>query len=100
MNSMEEESHEMRVKKEPICDNLSITDKRKASSRNNQTKSKSQSMKVKEEPIDSEKSLIESMTEEVEEKFSAREEFANKTSIAFLNEETTQNATTNTNQEA
>ena len=55
------------------------------------------SMKIKEEPIDIEmqtsKSKIKSRSEEVEikagEKFSATEEFANKTSIAFLNEDKT-----------
>ena len=55
-------------------------------------------MRIKEEPIDIEmqtsKSHIESRSEEeveikAEEKFSATEEFINKTSIAFLNEETT-----------
>ena len=69
-------------------------------------KRKRQSMKVKEEPIDSEtqkpKSHIESRSEKVEvkveEKFSAEEEFANKTSIAFLNEEATLEATTADNQ--
>ena len=39
-------------------------------------------VRVKNEPID--------MTEEVEEKFSATEEFTNKLSIAFLNEESNQ----------
>ena len=82
-----EVSEELKVKEEPICYTQSIIEK-----------------KLKEEPIDSENSLIESMTEEVkvkdEEKFSATEEFSNKTSIAFLNEETTQETTTNTNQEA
>ena len=54
-------------------------------------------MRIKEEPIDSEmqtsKSHIESMSKEVEikteQKFSEMQEFVNKTSIAFLNEETT-----------
>ena len=68
--------------------------------------------KVKEEPIDNEmqtsESHIQSTSEEIgvkaEEKFSATEEFAkNKTSIrtasiAFLNEETTQETTKNINQ--
>ena len=62
-------------------------------------KRKRQSMKLKEERIDIEmqtsNSHIESTSEKVEikaekeEKFSAKEEFANKTSIAFLNEEST-----------
>ena len=72
-------------------------------------KRKRQSMKVKEEPKDIEmqasKSQIESMSEEVEiktdeeEKFSATEEFANKISIAFLNEETITTAKIITNQQ-
>ena len=73
-----EKSNEVRVKDEAICD--------------------SQSELVKEEPIDSEiqkpsNAHIDLASEEfevkTEEKFSATEEFANKTSIAFLNEETT-----------
>ena len=40
-------------------------------------------IKVKEEPLDI------GVKAEIEEKYSASEEFANKTSIAFLNEETT-----------
>ena len=74
------ESNEVRVKDEPICDSLSIS----------QTIAvKRQSNKVKEEPIDSEietssKSQVEV---KVEEKFSETEEFANKASIAFLDEE-------------
>ena len=81
-----EESNKVRVKDEPIFYNQSIS----------QTK-KDTCKKVKKEPIENEmqtpKSQIESNSEEVEvkaeEKFSATEEFANKTSIAFLNEETT-----------
>ena len=65
-----EESDEVRVKNEPIWDR--------------------QSNKVKEEPIDIEV--------KAEEKFSSTEEFANKASIAFLNEETTQETTKNTYQ--
>lgn len=83
-----EESNEVRVKNEPICESQSIPDTKEA---------KRQSILVIEEPIDIEmktsKSQIESNSEEVEikteEKFSATEEFANKDLIAFLNEETT-----------
>ena len=57
------ESNEVRVKNEPICESQSIPDTKEA---------KSQSILVK-----------------AEEKFSATEEFANKISIGFLNEETT-----------
>ena len=73
---------EVRVKDEPIYDSLSIAER------------KVQSIKVKEEPND-----IEMQTSKIEvkaeEKFSATEEFTNKssiqtTSIAFLNEETTE----------
>ena len=71
---------EVRVKNEPICYTQSI----------------SQENKVKEEPIDvkiqSSKLQIEVKAEKEEEKFSAREEFTNKTSIAFLNEETNKTA--------
>ena len=112
-----EASNEMKVKDEPIYDSQSISDTRKATLSNNKpnnerkfpinnskrtredissddqtNKRKRQSMKVKEEPIDNEE--VEVKAEE-DEKFSAREEFANKTSIAFLNEETT--TTTNDN---
>ena len=89
-------SFEVRVKNEPICDSQSISDKREVLA-----------MKVKEEQIDIEmqtsKSHIESRSEEVElkaeEKFSASEEFTNKTSIqtvsiAFLNKETNSNQLT------
>ena len=49
-----------------------------------------QSILVKEEPIDNEIQTSKYQVEvKVEEKFSATEEFANKASIAFLNEETT-----------
>ena len=84
------ESNEVRVKDEPISYNQSISQTIKATSK-----------KVKEEPIDNEMqtSQIESNSEMVEikaeEKFSATEEFANKASIAFLNEETS--ATTSDN---
>ena len=61
---------EVRVKNEPICYSQSISQTRKSN-------------KVKEEPIDQEV-----IAEEEEEKYSAREEFTNKASIAFLNEET------------
>ena len=71
-----EVSNEVRVKDEPICDSQSIS----------QTKIVK---KVKEEPI-------EEVEVKAEEKFSATEEFVNKISIAFLNEETTQQVTTST----
>jgi hypothetical protein len=68
MACLEEDNRvlEVKVKDEPICYSQSISHTKKA-------------MKVKEEPIE--------MSEEVEEKFSATEEFTNKISIAFLNEE-------------
>ena len=73
-----EESNEVRVKNEPICESQSIPENREA---------KRQSNKVKKEQIDNEiqpsKSHIEVKTEE---KFSSsREEVV---SIGFLNEET------------
>ena len=76
-----EESDEIRVKNEPICDSQSIPETREA---------KIQSNKVKKEPIDNEietsKTHIEVKTEE---KFSSsREEVF---SIGFLNEETNGN---------
>ena len=95
-------SNELRVKNEPIWDDSPISDsKRKREDisfddekKPNKRKRLSKlSTKVKEEPKDIE---IQSKSEEVEvkaeeeEKFSAREEFTNKISIAFLNEETNQ----------
>ena len=72
----------MRVKDEPICDRTK--------------EAKRQSILVKEEPIDIEMQTSKYQIEvKVEEKFSAIEEFANKASFAFLNEETT--STTNDN---
>ena len=119
MNSTEEVSYEVRVKEEPICYSQSISDTIEAKSSDNQqyktgsndkqsikqekrtredisvgdqpNKIKRQSIlanKVKEEPKSKSHIL------KVEEKFSTTEEFANKTSIAFLNEETTLEATT------
>ena len=92
---MEKVSNEVRFKDEPICYSQSIpTETIEAKSSNNQlSRSKKQSIKqekksrednkVKEEPKS--KSHIESTLEKVkvkdEEKFSAREEFANKTYI-------------------
>ena len=73
--NMEIVSNEVRVKDETIFDSQTISDIREATSRNNQQSIKHE-MKVKEETIE-------------EEKFSATKEFANKTSIAFLDEETT-----------
>ena len=72
-------SEEVRVKNEPICYSQSISQTKKA-------------IKVKEEPLDIE------VKAEIEEKYSASEEFANKTSIAFLSEETME--TSNNNQKA
>ena len=85
MNSVEKVSNEVRVKDEPICYSQSISEtKSKDISEDDELR---QSIKVKEEPIDIEVEL----KAEVEEKFSSREEFTNKTSIAFLNEQTTNN---------
>ena len=98
-----EASNEVKVKDEPIDDSQSISDTRKSllsSIKPNKTKSKEQSMKVKEEPIDIEIQTSKKIfvkTEE-EEKFSATEQFTNKASIAFLNEETTNQATTSKRQ--
>ena len=90
MDSMKERnkvSEEVdRVKNEPICDSQFIS------------QTKVLVNKIKEEPIEIEmqtfQSNIEPTSEEVqvkaEEKFSATEEFANKISIAFLNDETNQ----------
>ena len=76
-----EVSEKVRVKIEPISDSQS----------NSQTRGvKRQSIKVKEEPIDIEMQKAKEIMVKVEEKFSATEEFANKISIAFLNEEITQ----------
>ena len=54
-----------------------------------------QAMKVKEEPKDIEMQTSKSHIEDVkaEEKFSETEEFINKISIAYLNEEPTQSTT-------
>ena len=94
------DTNEVRVKNEPIYDSQSIPQNKEASLSNslpNRTQS-NEAIRIKEEPIDIEmktsKSQIESRSEEeveikTEEKFSATEEFINKTSIAFLNEETT-----------
>ena len=73
-----EESEEVRVKNEPICDSQSIPETREA---------KRQSNKVKIEPIDNEMQTCKSEIEvKTEEKFSSsREEVF---SIPFLNEET------------
>ena len=60
---------EVRVKNQPICYAQSISQNK-------------QENKLKQEPIDQEVKV------EEEEKFSTTEEFTNKISIAFLNEET------------
>ena len=77
MASMEE----VRVKNEPICFSHSISQTKRAT-------------EVKEEPIDIEMKTYKleevKVKAEKEEKFSASEEFVNKTSIAFLSEETTE----------
>ena len=110
-----EASNEVRVKDEPIYDSQSISDTRKATLSNNKpnkitnneisredissddqtNKRKRQSMKVKEEPIDIEMQTSKEIVVKSEEKFSATEEFANKRSIAFLNEEETTTTITN-----
>jgi len=89
-NNNMEESNEVRVKDEPICDSLSISQTIEV---------KRQSNKVKEdsEIETSSKSQVEV---KVEEKFSETEEFANKASIVFLNEEITQATTSSDNQKA
>ena len=76
-----EVSKKVRVKIETISDSQSNSKTREV---------KRQSIKVKEEPIDIEMQTAKEIIVKVEEKFSAREEFANKISIAFLNEEITQ----------
>ena len=65
-----EKFNKVRVKKEPIC-----TDSQSIISQTSRAK------KVKEEPIE--------IVKAEEEKFCATKEFANKASIAFLNEEIT-----------
>ena len=65
---------EVKVKDEPICYSQSISETKIA-------------MKVKEEPNGMSEE-IEVKAEKEEEKFSSTKEFANKISIAFLNEET------------
>ena len=74
-----EESNDVRVKDEPICESQWITQT---------TEAKRQSKKVKEERIESETQTSQ-VEVKVEEKFSKTEEFTNKASIAFLNGETT-----------
>ena len=92
-------TNEVRVKNKPIFDSQSIPQNKEAilsNSLRNMTQS-NKAIRIKEEPIDIEmqtsKSHIESMSKEVEikteQKFSEMQEFINKTSIAFLNEETT-----------
>ena len=72
-----EESNQVIVKNEPICDIQSIPETREA---------KRQSNKVKKEPIDIEVQTSKSQIElKTEEKFSSREEVV---SIGYLNEET------------
>jgi hypothetical protein len=53
--------------------------------------------KVKEEPKDLEIETSKEIEVKAEEKYSATEEFSNKTSIAFLNEETNTNQPTTSN---
>ena len=78
--------NEVRVKDEPISDNQSISETIEATSNNNQPK---KGVKEKRIDIEIEKSKeIVLKAEEEEEKFSTTEEFMNKASIAFLNEET------------
>ena len=102
INSFEmsfEQPNEVIVKNEPIFDNQSISETSEATSSNNQPNNK-----IKDETID----ILMLTSKEIvvkaeEEKFSVREEFSNKISIAILNEETTtssndDNLITNTNQ--
>ena len=77
-----EESNEVRVKNEPICDSQSIPEIREA---------KRQWKLVKDE-------RIEDIEVKAEEKFSATEEFTNGISIAFLNQETTHKTKPSDNQ--
>ena len=72
-----EVSDKVRVQNEPICDSI--------------RESNGQSKKVKEEPVDIELQLKynKSKSKDVEIKTEKREEFTNKTSIAFWNVETT-----------
>ena len=80
-------------KKFPISDSKSSRED--ISSDDQPNKRKRQSMNVKEEPIDIEMQTSKEIVVKSEEKFSATEEFANKTSIAFLNEEETTTTITN-----
>ena len=96
-NTQSNNIHLIKNERQSIPINDSKRTREDISSDENKTKS-IVAMRIKEEPIDSEiqtsKSRIESISKEVEikaeEKFSATEEFINKTSIAFLNEEDTQ----------
>ena len=80
-----EESNEVKVKNEPVYDSQSIPETIETTSNS-----------VKKEPIDIEMQTYKSQVEvKAEEKFSTTEEFANKASIAFLNEETTSTSSDN-----
>ena len=121
-----EASNEVRVKDELIDDTQSILDTRKEATLSKKQPNKitgrsnnSQSIKhekqwnddhskkpkrhsivakkVKEEPKDLEIEASKEIEVKAEEKYSATEEFSNKTSIAFLNEEKATNQPTNSN---
>ena len=83
--------HERDLEFIPISDSKRTRDDIWSDDRPNNRKR--QSMKVKEEPID----IV--VKDEKEEKLSTTEEFANKISIAFLNEETNTNQPTTSNNE-
>ena len=96
-----EASTELRVKDEAIYDSQSISDTRKVTLSSNSVIKRTNKLKrhsilekeVKKEPKDIEMQTssfqIESRSEDVEIKAEKEEKFANKISIAFLNEETT-----------
>lgn len=118
-----EVSNEARVKDEHIDDSQSISETREITTSNTQqsikhekqfipicdskrtreafssdykpNKRKRQSIKVKEEQKESEIQTSKEIKVKAEEKFSEAEEFANNTSIAFLNEETTTTTSNN-----
>ena len=99
-----EQSNEVIVKNEPICDCQSISQTKEVlatkvkeepkdiqtmqTSEETEVKEKGVKMKVKEEREDNEMQTSQDIEEKAEEKFSSRE-FSNKISIAFLNWETT-----------
>ena len=93
-------NNEQSIKHEREFIPISETNKRTREymSIDDQPKLKRQSVlvnKVKEEPIDIEMQTSQEIVVKSEEKFSATQEFENKTSIAFLNEEETTTTITN-----